>query len=186
MKKIFIWIAIITIFSTVFLLTNHQKLPTKDDVFNITKNQSPVIEEVYFVRKIEGEWLTIFGNNHSIMIARLEQNWLDNWEIKNDNGGKTSIAASEYPPSLNDELSWSAGSKGKTSHYFGQIINLNIKKVEVETQKNFFEDALIISSGEDRFFLTRTNRELQMPVNIRGYSETGKLIYSTSKKGKFD
>lgn len=180
MRKIFIGIAIITIILTVFLINNHKQLPTKDDVFKITKNWSPVTEEVYFVRKIDGEWLTIFRNTHSIMIARLEQNWLGYWEMKDDNGSKNTIASSEYSPSKDDEFSWSAGSKGKTSHYFGQIINPNIKKIEVETRKNFFEDALIISSGDARFFLTRSDGELELPVNIRGFSETGKLIYSTT------
>lgn len=172
MRKIFIGVTIITILLTVFLINNHKQLPTKDDVFKITKNWSPVTEEVYFVRKIDGQWLTIFRNTHSIMIARLEQNWWGYWEMKDENGSETTIAASEYPPSHDDEFSWSSGSKGKKSYYFGQIINPNIKKIEVETQKNIFEDALIISSGEDRFFLTRSDGELELPVNIRGFSET--------------
>lgn len=112
MRKIFIGVAIITILLTVFLINNHKQTPTKDDVFKITKNWSPATEEVYFVRKIDGEWLTIFRNTHSIMFARLEQNWLGYWEMKDDNGSKTTIAASEYPPSQDDEFSWSAGSRG--------------------------------------------------------------------------
>ncbi|AWE07392.1 hypothetical protein DCE79_08410 [Lysinibacillus sp. 2017] len=81
MRKIFIGVAIITIILTVFLIFNHKQLPTKDDVFKITNNWSPTTEEVYLVRKIDGEWLTIFRNTHSIMIARLEQNWLGYWEM---------------------------------------------------------------------------------------------------------
>lgn len=185
-KKIIIWIATIAIiatFLTAFLIYNHKQLPTKDDVFNITKNWSPATEEVYLVREIDGEWLTIFRNNSSITIARLEQNWLGYWEMKDETGSKVTLATTYYPPSQDEEFSWSAGSsKGGISYYFGQIINPNIKKIEVETQKKFFEDALIISSGETRFFFARASGEVVLPVNIKGFSETGKLIYSTVKE----
>ena len=153
MKKIIIGLAIITIFLTGFLIYNHKQLPTKDDVFKITKNWSPAVEEVYLVRKIDGEWLTIFRISHSILIARLQQNWFGYWKMKDDSGKETTLAASNYPPLQNNEFEWSAGSRGKTSYYFGQIINPNIKKIEVEIQKNFFEDAMIISSEKKSFFL---------------------------------
>ena len=183
MKKIFIWIAIIATFLTGFLIYNHKQSPTKDDVFKITKNWSPATDEVYLVREIDGEWLTIFRNTHSIMIARLEQNWFGYWEIKDDMGYESTLASSNYPPPQAEEFTWSAGSSGSnTSYYFGQIINPTIKKIEVETQNNFFEDALIISSGENRFFFAKSSGELVMPINIRGFSDTGKLIYSTVKE----
>lgn len=60
-------------------------------------------------------------------------------------------------------------------------LSIDIKKIEVETQKNHFEDALIINSGKTQFFYIKTNGELVLPVNIRGPSESGKLIYSTLK-----
>lgn len=184
MRKIFIGVAIITILLTVFLISNHNQLPTKDDVFKITKNWSPATEEVYLVRKIDGEWLTIFRNTHSIMIARLEQNWLGYWEMKDDTGSETTLAGTYYPPVQDEEFNWSAGSRGNTSHYFGQIINPTIKKIEVEIQRNFFEDALIISSGKAHFFFAKVDGELVMPANIRGFSENGELIYSTIKPTK--
>lgn len=181
MRKIFTGIVLITIFLTAFLFYNHKQLPDKEDVFKITKNWSQGTEEVYLVRKIGEEWLTIYRDNHSITVARLEQNWLGYWDIINEDGSKTTISTIDYHISQSDQLNWSAGSRGEISHYFGQIINPDIKKIEVETQKTYFEDALIINSGKTHFFYNKTNGELVLPVNIRGLSESGKLIYSTLK-----
>lgn len=184
MKKVFIGAALITGLITVFLINNHKQLPTYEDVIKITKNWSVPIEEVYLVKNIDGEWLTIFRNNTSVMLARLEQNWLGYWEMKDDLGRETTLAASGYP-SLEDEFNWTAGSKGRNvSYYFGQINNPLIKRIEVETKKDFLEDALIISSEESRFFYVRSEGELVMPPNIRGFSENGELIYSTIKPTK--
>lgn len=182
MRKIIIGIAIISLFLTAFLFINHKQLPTEKDVFKITKNWSPPTEEVYFVKKIDEEWLTIFRNNQSIMIAQLQQNWLGYWDIKNEDGHKGTIAGTAYPPLQEEEFSWTSGSNGKTSHYFGQIYNPAIKKIEVETEENFFEDALILHTGDARFFLTRSTKKLKMPVNIRGFSEEGTLIHATMKE----
>ena len=128
MRKIFIWIVILTVLITVFLIYNHKQLPTYKDVIKITENWSIPTEEVYLVRKIDGEWLTIFRNNQLVMIARLEQNWLGYWEMKDDLGNENTLVASNYPY-LRDEFTWTAGSKGKNiSYYFGQINNPSIKK----------------------------------------------------------
>ena len=184
MKKFFIGVALITVLITVFLIFNHKQLPTDEDVIRITENWSRPTEEVYLVRKIDGEWLTIFRNNQSVMIARLEQNWLGYWEMKDDLGNENTLVASDYPY-LQDEFNWTAGSKGrKISYYFGQINNPSIKRIEVETKKDLLKDALIISSKESRFFFVREEDELVMPVNIRAFSENGELIYSTIKPTK--
>ena len=181
MKKLVIGIAIIIILSPIFLMYNHKQQPTEDDVFKYTKNWSARTEEVYLLRKIDGEWLTIFRDANSIKIAQLEQNWLGYWMIKNNDGSKTTLSSIAYPTLPENELNWSAGSRGKTSHYFGQITNPDIKKIEVETYRDSFEDALIINTEYGEFFLSRADGELVMPVNIRGLTETGKLIYSTVK-----
>jgi len=178
MKRVFIGIAILTVLIIVFLIYNHKQPPTKEDVFKITENWSPATEEVYLVKKIDGEWLTVFRNTHSIMIAWLEQNWLGFWEMKNELGSEGTLASINYPP-LHEEFTWSAGSdEGKIWYYFGQINNPKFKRIEVETKKDFVENALIISSDELRFFYLSTDSEIVIPV-IRGYSETGELIYST-------
>ena len=182
MRKIFFGIAIISLFLTVFLIMNHKQLPTEDDVFKTTKNWSPATEEVYFVKKIDEEWLTIFRNNQSIMIAQLQQNWLGNWKIKDEDGVGATIASTVYPPLQDEAFSWTSGSNGKTAHYFGQIYNPTIKKIEVETEENFFEEALILHTGDARFFLMRSSKVLKMPVNIRGFSENGTLIQATMKE----
>ena len=182
MKKNIIWISIIVTCLTGFLIYNHKQPPTKDNVFKMTKNWSSATDEVYLVKEIDGEWLTIFRNTQSIMIARLEQNWLGYWEMKDGLRNENTLSAITYP-SLQDEFNRTAGSRGiNRSYYFGQINNPSIKRIEVETKKDFLEDALIISSGETRFFFAKSNERLIMPVNIRGFSHTGKLIYSTIKE----
>ena len=181
MKKVFIGGALLTVLITVFLIYNHKQRPTSEDVVKFTENWSTPTEEVYLVREIDGEWLTIFRNSQSVMISRLEQNWLGNWEMKDDLGNVNTLAAISYPL-LQDEFYWTAGSiGGKISYYFGQINNPSIKRIEVEAKKDFLEDALIISSEEFRFFYVRSESKLVMPVNIRGFTETGELIYSTIK-----
>jgi len=183
MRKLLIGIAIITILLTVFLIYNHKKLPSKDGIFKITENWSPATEEVYLVKKIDGEWLTIFRNTHSIMLSRVKQNWLGFWVLIDDNEVEASLVSTYYPPEQEDEFTWGASltEEGKPSYYFGQIINHEIKKIEIETQKKFFESALVINSGQTRFFYLKLDEEVVMPININGFSETGKLIYSTIK-----
>ncbi len=137
----------------VFLIYNHKQQPTKEDVFKITENWSPATEEVYLVEKIDGEWLTVFRNTQTIMIARLVQNWWGNWEMKDKLGNTNTLASSDYPP-LQHEFTYSASSEaGISSYYFGQIVNPTITRIEVETQKGFFEDAILISTEEGRFSL---------------------------------
>lgn len=183
MRKIFIWIVTLTVSVTVFLIYNHKQPPTEEDVFKFTEKWSSATEEVYLVRKIDGDWLTILRNWDSIMMARLEQNWLGNWELRNDEGLESTLISTYFPPIEDDEFTWSAsGSKERNrSYYFGQIINPIIKRIEVETKKGFFEDALIVNSVGAQFFFVKSDYEMLMPVNIRALSETGELIYSTIK-----
>ncbi|WP_100333978.1 hypothetical protein [Bacillus alkalisoli] len=48
-----------------------------------------------------------------------------------------------------------------------------------ELKRGIFEKALIINAGGSRFFYIKSEEEVVLPVNIRGFSETGELIYST-------
>ena len=183
MRRIFIWIVILMALMTVFLIYNHKRLPTEEDVFKITEKLNIGTEEVYFVRKIDGDWLTIFRNRDSITIARLQQNWSGYWEFRHDQGFESTLNSTYYPPMKDDEITWGASSSkgGNISYYFGQIINPVIKKIEVETKKDFFEEALIIYDWGTKFFFIKSDHEMLMPVNIRAFSETGQLIYSTIK-----
>lgn len=181
MRKVFASVAIITLLITVFLIYNHRQEPTRNDVINMTKDWLLTIEEIYLVQKIDGEWLTIFRDAQTISVARLVQNWLGYWEMKDELGNTNTLATSDYPP-LQDQFSYSASTKaGISSYYFGQIVNPTIKRIEVETQKGSFENAIIISYEEGRFFFAKSDGEIVMPLNIRGLSETGELIYSTIK-----
>lgn len=183
MKKILFGIATIALLFTVFILYNHKQLPTKDGVLKITEDYIPAIEEIYLVEKLDDEWITLYRNNQIIMVARLVQNWLGDWEIKDELGYENSLATSDYPPVPDAELIYSASSKAnKTAYYFGQIINPNIEKIEVETQKNMFKDAHIISDGKTRLFYAKSEGEIFMPININGFSESGIMIYSSIKR----
>lgn len=182
MRKILIGILILTGLITLFLFYNHKQIPTEEDVFNMTAKWSPTTEEVNFVREIDGDWLTMFRNSHSIMVARLEQNWLGNWKVRDERGYESTLVSISYPPREEDEITWGASSKGKSrSYYFGQILNPMIDRIEVETKKNVFEDALIFSPQGLQFFFVKSEEDMFLPVNIRAFSETGELIYSTVK-----
>ncbi|MEK4131183.1 hypothetical protein [Solibacillus sp. FSL W8-0372] len=183
MRKILIGILILTGLITLFLIYNHKQLPTEEDVFNMTDKWSLRTEEVYFVREIDGDWLTMFRNSHSITVARLEQNWLGNWKVRDEEGYESTLISTSYPPREEDEITWaSSGSNGKSlSYYFGQILNPMIYRIEVETKKNVFEDALIFSPQGLRFFFIKSDEDMFLPVNIRAFSEAGELIYSTVK-----
>ena len=187
MRKFLIGGAIFTIlavFFTGFLLYNHNQLPTKDDVFKWTKKMSFATNNVYFVNKIDDKWFTIFGDNASFSIARLEQNLIGNWELK----GISTVVVNERPEEKVDftwvgsgELVDSGENENTISYYFGQILNPEIKKILVETVDNFFEEAYIIETEGLRFFFIRSDKELNLPVTIQGFSETGELIYTTYK-----
>lgn len=102
-------------------------------------------------------------------------------ELGNELGNTNTLASSDYPP-LQHEFTYSASSEaGISSYYFGQIVNPTITRIEVETQKGFFEDAILISTEEGRFFFAKSNSDIVTPLNIRGFSKTGELIYSTIK-----
>ncbi|RPF55399.1 hypothetical protein [Aquisalibacillus elongatus] len=184
MRRLLTGIAIITLILTVFLIYNHNQHPNNEDVFKITENWSPATEQVYMVRKIDGEWLTIFRSAQSILVARLEQNWMGFWEFKDDVGAESSLVSTYYPPAHDGEFTWVAAGteEGEPVYYFGQIINPNIKDIKVETQVNTFEDALLFNLEEARFFFVKSEEKVVSPVNIRGFSESGKLIYSTFKE----
>ncbi|MBU8906268.1 hypothetical protein [Desertibacillus haloalkaliphilus] len=183
MRKLLIGITVTTILFCLFLIYNHKQLPTKDDVYKITGNWSPKTKEVYLVKKIDDDWLTIFRNKQFILVGRLEQNWLGFWQLQDDIGREGSLVSVYYPPSRQDEeFTWSGAGTEEGAYYFGQIINPDIKKIQVVTKKNSFENALIMSAEGTRFFFIKSEEELVMPVNIKGFSKNGKLIYSSFKQ----
>ena len=107
-RKIIIGILVIPLLFNSVLIYNHKQQPTIDYAFEITKNWSPATEEVYLVRKIDGKWLTIFRNQHSVMVGELKQNWLGLWQIRDEIGVESSLTSTYYPPEKDDEITWSA------------------------------------------------------------------------------
>lgn len=180
-KKIVIGIFVVIFSFNSFLIYNYKQEPTREDVFHATKDWSPRTEEVYLVRKIDGKWLTIFKNQHSIMIGELSQNWLGFWKIKNESGNESTLASTYYPPEKDDDITWSAGGNGEKEigYYFGQVINSKINKITVETKENFYKDVSLITANEYRFFFKKVKGQVITPTNIRGFSNTGELLFST-------
>ncbi|QHE52716.1 hypothetical protein [Pontibacillus sp. HMF3514] len=168
-------------FGSVMLIYNHKQSPTEDDVFNITENWDPATEDVYLVRKVNGEWLTIFRNQHTVMLAELKRKWTGNWEIRDEMGNESSISSTYYPPNKEQEITWSAGGVGQKEivYYFGQIINPEIHKVTVETEEKFNQSVPIIKAEGKRFFFKKLKGAIITPVNINGYSKSGEQIYSS-------
>lgn len=187
-KKIIGSIILVLLCLTSFLIYNHNLEPTESDVFYTTKEWSPQTEEVYFVRKIDGAWLTIFRSQHSLMIGELYQNWWGSWELREKNGKKGLLASIYYPPPKNDEIIWGARESGNNeiAYYFGQIINPEIDSISIETKKNFYEDTMIIFSNGNRYFFKFVKGKIIYPVNIRGNSKSGEVIYSTLPKHLID
>ena len=182
MKKIIIGLFVIAIIFTSTLIYNHKQQPTKDNVLSVTNNWFPQTEEVYLVRKIDGEWLTIFRSQRSITIARLKQNWLGLWKIKNETGIEAPLASIYHPPGKNDKIVWSSSEDGGGTgivYYFGQVINPKIQKIKIETTKNIYEYVPLIHTNGKRFFFKKVKGQLVIPVNIKGFSRSGKLLFSS-------
>ncbi|MEQ6389710.1 hypothetical protein RZN22_10330 [Bacillaceae bacterium S4-13-58] len=181
MKKIFVGTLIAFLLLGLFLVVNHREVPTREDVYKITENWTPSTEYVYLVKKIDGEWFTIFKNVQSIMVSRLEQNWLGFWEFKDKLGGEAPITSVYYPPGDDDAFTWVASGLGedRPTYFFGQVVDGAIQDIKIETQTNSFESAPIINVQSARFFFLKSEDPVVMPVNIRAYSKSGKLIYTT-------
>jgi len=175
-------IILTAIICSLIITYKHLQQPTEKDVLNITKNWSEAAEEAYLIKEIDEQWLTIFRNSQSIMIAELKQNWLGTWILSE---GRT-LSSTYYPSLKDDQITWSASGKSKdnASYYFGEVIDPEIVKITVETQKGTFENVLFIETEGHRFFLKRTDGSVYLPVNISGYSKSGELIFSSKSPVK--
>ena len=179
-RKIVIGTLVVSLFFISVMTYNHKQQPTINDVFEITKNWSPGTEEVYLVRKIDGKWVTILRNQHSVMIGELKKNWFGLWQIRDDVDQESSLASTYYPPEKNDEITWSIAERAdKIVYYFGQIVNPEIKKITVQTNEKPAEDVPLITSNGNRFFFLKVKDKSVYPANIKAFSESGELIYST-------
>ena len=180
MKKMGVGIALVVIM-LLAVIYNHLQQPNNKDVFNITKTWSPATEEVIFIKEIDGQWLTIFRNQHGFMITELQQNWLGTWKFKN----KSTFASTHYPPSTEDSITWGASrpDEEKITYYFGMVMDPEIDRLEVETRDGLFEEIPFIETEENRFFFKGVEGEsIFMPVNINGFSKSRKLMYSSLQK----
>lgn len=181
MKKVGAGIALIVIVFSIIIYNNHLQQPNNKDVFNITKTWSPPTEEVILIREIDGQWLTIFRNQHGVMIAELQQNWLGTWKFRTG----ITLNSSYYPPLPEDQITWQASGprEEKITYYFGIVMDPEIDRLEVETRDGLFEEIPFIETEGNRFFFKGVEDEsLLLPMNINGFSISGKLIYSSLQK----
>ncbi|MFJ5766243.1 hypothetical protein ACIP9C_12790 [Lysinibacillus sp. NPDC093210] len=183
MKKIILGIVFTLIICSLIIPSNHLQQPTEKDVLYLTKNWSESVEEVYFINEIDERWLTIFRTSQSTSVAELKQNWFGTWILSDGN----TLSSTYYPPLEDDQITWSASGKSKEniSYYFGEVIDPEIVKITVETQRGIFENVPFIESAGQRFFLKRAEGSIFLPVNICGFSNSGELIYSSVKKIPF-
>lgn len=183
-RKVGIGIVVISVFFISVLIYNHRQLPTIDDVFTTTKTWSPPIEEVKLLGKIDGKWITIFRNHQSMKVGELKQNWFGIWRLQDEMGREEELISTYYPPEKEDEITWSARGVGEKEivYYFGQVINPEIQKITIETNGGFAEEAPIISSNGNRFFFKKVKAQKVLPANIKAFSKSGELIYSTLPK----
>lgn len=171
---------LVTILFSLIITYNHLQQPTENDVFNITDKWSTSTEEVFLIKKIDGNWFTIFRNQHSVTIAELQQNWLGVWKFRNN----ATLSSTEYPPILENQITWSASGKTKenAAYYFGMVTDPGIVKITIETQDGISENVQFIKYEGIRFFFKRADGPLVLPVNISGFSKSGELIYSSLRK----
>lgn len=179
MKKILLsFVFVLTaILCSIIITYKHLQIPTEQDVLNMTTSRSVAAEEVYVIKEIGQQWLTIYGNSQSITIAELKQNWLGTWKLSEEGA----LSSMYYPPLEDDQIIWSASGKSNenASYYFGEVIDPEIVKITVETQNGIFENVPFIESIGHRFFLKRAEGLILMPVNISGFSQSDELIYSS-------
>ena len=177
-KKLLMGILILIVLFSIFLYQNYQKSPTSKDVYKITEGWTPSIDEVLDLKKVDGEWLTFFINEHTLFVGKLEQNWMGSWILMDDEGEKGSvIATANYPPeSDNEGVTWGAtGINDKTSYYFGMISNPNVEEIVIVAQGNEYKDIPFIHSKGNRFFLLRTKGNI-IPYSFTALSKDGEII----------
>ncbi|MBE4910052.1 hypothetical protein IMZ08_18600 [Bacillus luteolus] len=66
----------------------------------------------------------------------------------------------------------------------GDITNyiiLQIFNVMIEIDKDIFENAIIIDTGETRFFFLKSEAPTLLPINVKGSSESGDFIFYTKR-----
>lgn len=175
-KKVVLGIVLTAILCTLLITYKHLQQPTEQEVLNMTKSRSEAAKEVYLIREIDEQWLTIYRNSQSITIAELKQNWLGTWKLSEEGA----LSSTYYPPLEDDQITWSASGKSENeSYYFGIVIDPEIVKITVETQKGIFENAKMLKSDGQRFFLQKAQGPIYLPVNISCYSKSEELIYSS-------
>ena len=174
-KKIIIAIACIALF-TIYIFYNRSQDPTEEDVFRMTKSWKPSTIEIYEVMKRDGEWLAFFRNENSIMVARLEQNWMGTWKTIDYSGIEKPISSLGYPASeLGGQLPWKASGYEGGYVIFMLVEDPLIDKLVITTKEKEYDDISFIEIGEKRFVLLNIE-EPWYPFDYQAFSKEGELI----------
>jgi hypothetical protein len=178
-KTLFVFLLLIISFIS-FLFYNHQQPPNVNDVYKGTKKWSPSINEVYAIEKVDNRWLTFFGSKNALYIAKLEQNWIGNWQLIDDLGTRGVLATAHYSNSKG--VVWGAsGVDKKISYYFGMVSNPEVVKVMIFAQGKEHKVSSFIHSNGKRFFFFKTEGNV-VPYTFKALSENGEIIASTPPK----
>ncbi|RKD22993.1 hypothetical protein BEP19_12235 [Ammoniphilus oxalaticus] len=174
-KKVLVSLFVIGFIFVSIVMYNHNQEPSREDVFKSTKKWSRPATKVLFLERIDDSWLTIIRMGHGVAIARLEENSLGLWRVKQ------LLSSVHYPPAADDEeITWGASGDGQgNTYYFGQIINPKIKRLTVENKRKIYDDVHLFNVNGDHFFFKEVNEEMELPINIEAYSESGEVIYSS-------
>lgn len=168
-KKIIICLAFAIVLFLAYLYDQHQQLPQPQDVYKITPQLNT---RVYFVKKIDNDWITIFGNDRNLMLGRLENDWLGRWRIGEYLGD------ANINPNENQGIVWGVSEqRGPVSYYFGMIRDPDIQTLIIETDGEVYQDVPIFESeGKQFFYLKRDGNAL--PFSFKGLSKEGEIIFS--------
>jgi hypothetical protein len=157
---------------TFYIYNQNQQLPTKEDVFISTENWSPEITNVYVVKNINDEWISIFRSDRTLFLGRLEQNGFGTWELE-----KGSLGDEPFYPNENNGVIWSGSENSGNSFYFGMISNPEIQKVIMKVKNQVYSDIDIFETDGERFFYLKRKGEA-VPYSFKALDKEGNVVIS--------
>ncbi|WP_188207252.1 hypothetical protein [Alkalibacillus aidingensis] len=180
MKKYILIITIILVGLSSYIIFQHQQKPTTKDIYSITEEWSPRIQEVYKIKNLNGDWIAFFRSEHALFVGRLEQNWLGQWKFSHFvTGDEQPLGSTVWEFKDGMVLGGSGVSEGEEaieSYFFGLIKNPNVKQIQIEVEGKTYKDIELIDTDNERVFLFRIEGDVD-PHQITALDNQGKVIY---------
>lgn len=182
MKKL-IFVLVIAACLVVLYLAYQSKAPTAEDVYQATNNWSPEIEQVHFVERIDGKWITVFQSNNMLFAAVLRDNWPGGWELQYGPDHAGPVGSTGFEAQAMQDVIWGASRFNGTSFYFGRIVNPDIVKIRIEVEGKTLQPPIYTSSGSklQRFYYQEF-RGSTVSFYLTGLSEDGTILYTEGRK----